>query len=305
MASIKYSLTNVNIVFLCLYLTGVNDVEEYEEKAEVEEEEVEKEDNVEETQVKEETEDTDASTMPKFYFDCCNGKQGFVAIGDIVLYLGQLTCIILSIYRTGGILQATCQGLDKEKMELDETCQLTCSPLKLTLANFKLNSKLKSQIRKIKSKALVKFHTSQQKHKNQLSYTNELSRNQSLIGIYKKIQELLSKTSIKSRFEIPSTLFLRRQFKLRSKKNNYCFKYNIEEQDRSFNLEDIFGKFWDVKIIENDDRCFFTFIRYMKINLVHKQTEILNISLEKCTSTNSFDPNNYKQIAIQSLTKFE
>ena len=32
-------------------------------------------------------------------YECCRGKQGFVGVGDIVQYLGQLVCVILSILR--------------------------------------------------------------------------------------------------------------------------------------------------------------------------------------------------------------
>ncbi len=84
------------------------------------------------------------------------GKHDFVEVGNIVLYLSKLTYVSFFPYgisqttcqgldtenmELDDTCQLTCQGLDTENMELDETCQLTCFPSKLALTNFKLNSK--------------------------------------------------------------------------------------------------------------------------------------------------------------------
>ena len=89
------------------------------------------------------------------FFECCRAKQGFVGVGDVVLYLGQLVCVVLSICKTStSAMYVTCRGVDTLQMELDNTCKMTCSPSKLKLNPVNSSTKLKSSIEKIKSKAV-------------------------------------------------------------------------------------------------------------------------------------------------------
>ena len=248
--------------------------------------------------------DEDEDEKPLLY-DCYRGRKGFIGVGDIVLYLGQLVCVVVMIFKKGTKVSATCQGIDVNEMRLDNSCQLTCSPSTLTLSDFKIkDKKFISKISKIKSKAITQFHTSEKSHKTNALYHSELSLNHSLsyIGLYNKIQEFLPRNTMMSKFDIMSTQALREQFRL-NHKNKYCFEYTIEKKS-STNLDKIFGNYWDVHKIKNDNRDFFTFIRHLKIITKTEQTGILWISLEKCTSTRPFDPDNYRQLAIESLTEF-
>ena len=79
----------------------------------------------------------DEDEKPLLY-DCYRGKKGFIGVGNIALYLGQLMSVVLSISTTGTKVLATCQGIDVKEMRLDNSCQLTCSPSTLVLSDFKI-----------------------------------------------------------------------------------------------------------------------------------------------------------------------
>ncbi len=264
------------------------------------EEEKDTSEDEEETADTSEDDDSDDSE-DEYLYDVMRGERGFVRVGDIVKYLGQLVCVVLSLCNVDGYPFATCKGIDTTHMELDESSTLTFSTFRLvSCPSIKVKPKLKLKIQNIKKQSLEAVDNSQKSHRSDARYLHNLFLNQSLSFVYEKIQEFLVGKATKKTFNLINTHILRDQFHLQPK-NNFCFEYLIEKKQFK-ELDDMFGKLWDVHILENDDRMFFYFIRFLKIKSnLGGQKQTLEMYLEKCTSTQAFHINTFKKVAIESL----
>ena len=85
-----------------------------------------------------------SSCNDKRYLDVVKGKKGYVGVGDVVSYLGQLVCVIISICSSAeNNAIVICRGIDIDTMTIDDTSQLSFEANKVCLSPIKITPSLR------------------------------------------------------------------------------------------------------------------------------------------------------------------
>ena len=235
------------------------------------------------------------------YLDMVRLEKGYGAVGDLVMYLRQLVCVIISICIQGDCTIVNLQGINLDVMAVDDTSQLSVSPNNLMcVQNFKISPSLRRILLKIKQKSLQFVQICTEKHPNDIQYILQLGFSRNMAFLLNRIQDFLKKKGTKTTFDIPYNFHIVRHFTI-DFDHSYCFTYQID--DGNFHIDTFFGKEWDIYINDCDQRKFFNFIRQIKLqlNLANSQSHKIVVTLTKCPSTSEFDPNNYRTLALSSL----
>ena len=231
------------------------------------------------------------------FLEVVKAGKGYVGVGDLVLYLNQLVCVVISICINAENISVLCNGINVDTMSVDDTSKLVLSPGLLVPSTISITQSLKNKLKRIKAEALESVHKSEELNGMDISYLSTLGFNRIFSFLSNKIKQFFKLKSQHTKFEFPYNFHVARYFSF-NLKNNFCFQYVLDDQKYK-KLDHVFGKQWDVHILENK----FDFIRMFKVqvNLGTKDSRNMVIVMTKCRSTFAFDSKKYRELAIHSL----